>query len=155
MLAQSEFARRSHSTQPVRRFASFREGFDMVVGAWRSWLSAIAGAWLVVGGFVFGATGSALAAYIILGGLILVLSVWTALDRPRAAVWRSWLVALFGAAATVSPWALGRSSHGAETWVTALVAFVLALAPALWVALRPGEAGSEGASPTQSHSRSA
>ncbi|MCL6595988.1 MAG: SPW repeat protein [Firmicutes bacterium] len=126
-----------------------------MVGAWRSWLSAIAGAWLAVGGFVFGTTGSALAAYVILGGLILVLSVWTALDRPHAEVWRSWLVALFGAAATVSPWVLGRSGHGTETWVTALVAFLLALAPALWVAMRPGEAASEGVGPGETHSRSA
>lgn len=115
----------------------------MMVGTnmtWRSWLSAIAGAWIIVQTFVFHATGYTESAFVVLGALMMLPALWSALDRPAEDLWRKWLVALFGAAITVSPWVLGFTSKGGETWLTALVGLVLGVGLGLWVALAPAEA---------------
>lgn len=112
---------------------------------WRSWLSAVAGAWIIVQTFVFHATGSVETAFIVLGGLMLLASLWTALDRPTEDRWRSWLVALFGAAITLSPWLFGFTGKATETWATALVGLVCGVGLGLWVALVPeGHGGGSG-----------
>lgn len=112
---------------------------------WRSWLSAVAGAWIIVQTFVFHATATVETAFIVLGGLMLLAALWTALDRPGEARWRSGLVALFGAAITVSPWLVGFAGKTAEAWVTALVGLLCGVGLGLWVALTPqGRGGGSG-----------
>jgi hypothetical protein len=108
---------------------------------WRSWLSALAGAWIVVQTFIFHATGRIELAFIVLGALMLIAAAWTALQRPAEMAWRSWLVALFGAAIAVSPWVLSFTGKTAETWITALVGLLLGVGLGLWVALSLGGLG--------------
>lgn len=104
---------------------------------WRSWLSAIAGAWIIVQAWVFHTTGNVETAFVVLGALMMLPAAWTALDRPAEEIWRSWFVALFGAAITVSPWALKFTDNSAEMWLTALVGLVLGVVLGLWTALAP------------------
>jgi hypothetical protein len=111
---------------------------------WRSWVGALAGAWLAASAWVLGATGRAFVGLVVLGVLLMAAHVWTALDEPTSRTWRSWAAAVLGALLAVSPWALGFSSHGALLWSTFLVALVAGVAPSVWVALRPGTQGEQG-----------
>jgi hypothetical protein len=108
---------------------------------WRSWLSAAAGAWIIIQTFVFHATGNVAAAFAVLGALMILAAIWTALDRPAEDLWRGWMVALFGAALTLSPWLLGLTGDAVETWLTAGVGLVLGVGFGFWSALDTGEPG--------------
>jgi 4-amino-4-deoxy-L-arabinose transferase-like glycosyltransferase len=121
---------------------------------WRSWLAAVFGAWFVVDSFIYSsakAHSDIFWSFLVIGALILIGSVWVALQAPREQSWRSWVVAVLSAWIAVSPWALKFSSHSTDTWIT-LVVGVLGVAASVWVALMPSMSGSTSASGSRSSS---
>ncbi len=127
----------------------------MDVGAtWRSWLVAVFGAWFVIDSFIYSsakAHSDIFWSFLVIGALILIGSVWVALQSPTEQTWRSWVMAVLSAWIAVSPWLLKFSSHSTDTWIS-LVVGVLGVAGSVWVALQPSVAG---AAPPASTTRSA
>jgi hypothetical protein len=114
---------------------------------WRSWVVAVFGAWFVVDSFFYAAAkdqSSVFWSFLVIGALILIGSVWLALQAGEAS-WRAWVVAILSAWMAVSPWALKFSSHSTDTWVT-LVVGVLGVLGSVWAATGAQSAPSTGAS---------
>ena len=99
---------------------------------WRNVLMAIFGAWFVVSAWAFHPIKSVWTA-VILGGLILIGSVWALFDREHRA-WRYWLEALFGLYLGLTPFFYGLTSHAGVLWVT-MIGGAATTAGGLWNAL--------------------
>ena len=104
---------------------------------WRSWLVAVFGAWFVVDSFVYSSAKSDTTvfwSFLIIGALIVIGSVWEALQPPRRNAWQTWAVAVLSAWMAVSPWALSFSGHSVDMLVTLIVG-VLGVIVCVWSAL--------------------
>lgn len=102
---------------------------------WRNWLMAVIGAWFVVSAWVLNPMHSStyLWTAIILGGLVLLGSLWELSDK----VYRGWvyyLEALFGLYLGLSPFFYAFSSHAWATVVTVVLGAAI-LALGLWQAM--------------------
>ena len=90
---------------PLPVFGGCSEVINMT---WASWIDLVLGAWLVIAPFVLGYSGMSRGATVedvIFGILIIIFSLWTALniDAPRAS---EWLLILFGLWVLISPFVL-------------------------------------------------
>ena len=108
-----------------------------------SGLAFLAGVWVVISAWVFGATytsGSALNS-IIVGVVIAVLAAIRFLS-PRSAVGLSWINALFGIWMIISPWIYGyAATNTARTW-NSVIFGIIVLILSVWSA-----AATRGAAP--------
>ncbi len=102
---------------------------------WRNVLMAIFGAWFVVSAWALNPMKSDayLWTAVILGGLVLIGSVWALFDGAHRA-WRYWLEALFGLYLGLTPFFYGFTSHSSALWVTMIVG-AATIVGGLWNAL--------------------
>lgn len=97
---------------------------------WQVWVSLIAGAWLFVSPWVLGyttAVGGMWAAFI-LGGLTVVVAMWSLIDRDARAA--ETIMALIGALVFIVPWVIGfagLASARLDAWIVGAVIVVASL----------------------------
>ncbi len=103
---------------------------------WRNWLMALFGAWFVVSAWVLNPmhSNTYLWTAVILGGLVLLGSVWALLDHETR-TWRYWIEALFGLYLGLTPFFYNFTGHGWAMWVSMVIGAAI-LADSLWQALR-------------------
>ncbi|PSR21483.1 MAG: hypothetical protein C7B45_10680 [Sulfobacillus acidophilus] len=120
---------------------------------WRNWLMAVVGAWFVVSAWVLNPMHSStyLWTAIILGGLVLIGSLWELSDKA----YRRWVYypqALFGLYLGLSPFFYTFSRFAWATAVTVVLGAVI-LALGLWQAIvRPSDTSTK---PDAPHHRAA
>ncbi len=104
------------------------------------WLTAVAGLWEFIAPFVLGysAVTAGMVDALILGGILLVLGVWTALSRSEVTIQSlSWIDAVLGAWLILAPFAVAYSSN-VSALVNDIIVGAVVLVVEVWGALALG-----------------
>ncbi len=105
---------------------------------WRNIVTAVLGAWFVISAWALNPMHSDayLATAIILGGLILLGSLW-GMARPHGLQVRYYILALFGLYLGLTPFFYGFTHVSSALWVS-MIGGLLIIIASLWQATVPG-----------------